>query len=393
MFIAQATGVLTSTLFVKAKRSLESAFMILFLLIAVIPFLGMNLRNLGYPTLADLIVLFNPLFFLQSQGNFWMALVASHALGWIFLAVAMWRIPSCWQETNKSSGLNWRERMQQFNYGHGVARKKMRERFFARNPFFWLVSRRRFGPLEIWCVLGAIGILYVLVFSVCKHAQIFIPTNILVFIFILTHILFLGLYARSASENLEQYRRDGSLEFLLCSTPITVTEIIKGQWLGVLRLYFWPLIVLFLSDLVQVIVFGSLKGGQKTMVIFFFVMVFFALNLIPIGWQAIWHGIRSEKPGNVFATTFREVFVFPFLISIVLSTCLLNTFPLVSTLPFVWVIINVTWNFILVHFTSSNIERNLRAYAVPGLEEEPSGFWKDAGRLLGRKWGRFRKSI
>ena len=52
--------------------------MILFLLIAVIPFLGMNLRNLGYPTLADLIVLFNPLFFLQSQGNFWMALVASH---------------------------------------------------------------------------------------------------------------------------------------------------------------------------------------------------------------------------------------------------------------------------------------------------------------------------
>lgn len=390
MFFTQATGMLASTLFVKARRSFGYSFLILFLLMAGIPFAGMILRNLGHPVLSNLIILFNPSLPLQSQGNFWMALAVSHALGWMFLAIAAWRVPDCWQEKHKTSGGNWHERLKQFNYGEGAGRKKIRERFLARNPFFWLVSRRRFGPLGIWGIMAAIGVLYVVVISVCKNLQISMPVEMLLFISVLTHILFLSLYAGSASESLEQYRRDGSLGFLLCSTPITVPEIISGQWLGMLRLYLWPLIVLLLSDLFQIGFLALLMGEQKTAEILLFIMAIFALNLIPIGWRAMWYAVRAAKPGNPFISIFFEIVVFPFIISMSLIGPLLKISFVGENLLLAWFIMNAAWDFFLIRSSRSNIRRNLRVYIVPDLQGA-GGFWENTGRSFGRAWGRFRK--
>ena len=174
-----------------------------------------------------------------------------HLTGWLFLALASWRLPHCWQEKAGPGRLRWRDRFRQWTYGPPAFREDLRRELVGINPFFWLVSRNRLsaGHFRRPSVAGGLFV----DFGLCLQA-IRMSRNVLFFFMVIVgHLCLIGGVAAEASRHLEEHRRSGALEFILCSTPLQPGEILAGQWLALRRLFLPPLIFVLASDLVMVL--------------------------------------------------------------------------------------------------------------------------------------------
>jgi hypothetical protein len=109
------------------------------------------------------------------------------------------------------------------------------------NPILWLTSRERWGPvgpalvlLPLACAISWLG----------QHVKIgFFASDFLnpmrAWIAAMP-LLYLGFCFRLASASSERFavdRKAGALELILC-TPLSVREILRGHWLGLIR-RFW----------------------------------------------------------------------------------------------------------------------------------------------------------
>ena len=57
---------------------------------------------------------------------YWVSLFMVHFEAWLFLAIASWRLPHCWQEKAGPARLRWRDRFRQWTYGPPAFREGLR---------------------------------------------------------------------------------------------------------------------------------------------------------------------------------------------------------------------------------------------------------------------------
>ena len=119
-------------------------------------------------------------------------------------------------------------------------------------------------------------------------------------------------------------RRNGSLELLLC-TPLRNTEILKGQWLAMRRIFFWPLLLFLIvnflpgsSELISAVcsrdfsklASTALETAAKSMLLLWFTIGFVA-QLFAIMWFGMWLALTMKKPTLAAPATFLFVVVLP----------------------------------------------------------------------------------
>lgn len=169
-------------------------------------------------------------------GFFWSSLGTNLVTGLGLLTAAAVIVPRAWQD--KAQGPKTAElsgRWRRWRLGTSESRKGFRTALLDRNPFFWLICRSRFQGightigLAVVCLL-ATGIWLYLRPTVQEAFNIVFVTTAFV-----VHLLAKLRVAGVASQQLGEDRQTGSIELLL-STPLTVPQILRGQWLGLLRL-------------------------------------------------------------------------------------------------------------------------------------------------------------
>jgi hypothetical protein len=381
LFISHATGLMTSTYSTKAQQSFGRAGGLLFFLIVLTPLLSQWAASYQYITLARVLEFINPVGPISGSSprparydDYWLALAGSHLLGWCFLAIAAWNLPRCWQDRAGKQRLKWRERFRQWTYGGTAVRERWRRVRLSKNPFYWFVSRSRTTPFFIWGFLVVVLAFYIWmrVKWITQGEGLSMSTFSG---FLMVDIVLISWVSSESESHLNQARRDGSLEMLFSCTPLKESEVILGQWLGLKRLFLWPMVTVILAQMAQIIELYVRFSEEKPNLASLVLLGIFLGFLASVPWISMWHGFAGDKPGQGTRTVFLMLVLLPLICSLFF---VVSGYFLAAYLSFTFVFCL----FFAIH-GYAQLKSKMRLLASPPLEE-PLGFFGKLGRWLGR---------
>jgi hypothetical protein len=175
-----------------------------------------------------------------------------------------------------------------------------------KNPVTWLVARDWGYALVVWLVtMVLLAAFLILLFTDAPDAlwHGWSSINGLVSI-----ALYLWVTAK-ACQLFAEARRSGALELLLAS-PLTSPQTAQGAWLGLVRLFAWPILLLTCLQLATAGI-GRLGGwtgdgfdwtAQAISVVVSALVT--PMNLIALSWFGLWMGLTSR---NTLTATLKTI--------------------------------------------------------------------------------------
>jgi ABC-type transport system involved in multi-copper enzyme maturation permease subunit len=329
LFASLCSGLLVSALSRNGQKAMSATFVLVLLV------------NLGGP-IADSLIHLNsgnrptpgPMFSLCSPGFafgeamrfgavfFWSALGVSHLTAWTFFGLASLILPRSWQERRASAGSTatggW---VQTWKYGKPGYRAKLRSRLLQPNPVVWLVCRERWQGSGIWILALAMAGLLVLFLFIAEDSSVWMVGSSFTTLGVFAVYIWCAAY--SCRFPIEA-RRSGLLELLLAA-PLEVRSIVWGQWLGFLRMFAAPLLLLILTLALfagfaqQGTFAGVLMGGNSavlppwvlTVSLATASLVSTAANLAALVWFGLWMGLSSRNTNMAALKTLLFVQIIP----------------------------------------------------------------------------------
>ena len=263
------------------------------------------------------------------------------------------------------------------------------------NPFTWLAARSRFERVLAWLLTIVLaGFWFWIWYKIARDnrdgliAMCLITPPILSFIFCC-------LASIDSAREFEQQRLSGSLEFLLSCTPLTVPEILRGQWLALRRKWFGPVMVVLASDLALTVALArhhdSMSEEDFPMAVMFILAVtaLLPIQLICTAWVGMLQGIRSKKLGQSRISGFVLTMIFPTLAwaTMLVLASLFNAYVFVIFHPGFWllfgswIVISVGLQLALATHARRCLLADFRIMANP-LIDNTFRFWRWLGRTL-----------
>ncbi|HVM51193.1 MAG TPA: hypothetical protein VMU04_24400 [Candidatus Acidoferrum sp.] len=312
LFCSLAAGLFVSAVSRDPQRALAGTVGLLLLWLAAGPLadglLGMFRRGTPGAVFSNS----SPLYVFSQVGawgpkSFWRGLLVNQVIAWVLFSLACALVPRTWQERRTRatafSSSKWRYA---WRYGGARRRAALRRKLIDRNAVLWLASRERWQSLGVWVIaVLATGVLIAML-AAGAAAELWVAWNSLSWIFI--WLLYLWLASQSCRFFLEA-RRSGLIE-LLMAAPVSVRDIVDGQWQALLRLFARPVILLMLMYSVAAVaayanmgrVGGAPWGGLSTALLSAgVVLVTVPLNLAALCWFGMWTGMtcRSNNLGTL----------------------------------------------------------------------------------------------
>ncbi len=405
LFLALSIGMMASALCRDERKALALAFLIVLVLTAGFPALGgwimwkLHLNKPPFfpfcfsPGFASFMA-FDKTFRAFSNNLFYQSVATQHVMGWIALIIACRVVPRSWQDKIASArtekrAVTWR----QWIYGPPEIRAAFRRRLLNINPYYWLVSRDRFKQTMPWLWLSLAGLIWLI--GLTQSPSDWREEGMYVMTALTLHTLFKVWTAFEASRQLGGDRHSGALELLLC-TPLPVHEILRGQWLGLLRQFGPPALVVCVADLIFLA--AGWPFAQQARTEWFMLCAagisVFVLDLIAISWTAMWLGLTHRRTGQGGVNALVRICILPWVLFGVLTAIVaaLDEWRIVRVrdfsdwiLPTWWIISGAVSIFFGVS-AYRQLHQNLRAVAA----ERYTGRGAAWGRALGRAFGQMR---
>jgi hypothetical protein len=295
----------------------------------------------------------------------------------LFLGLASWWLPNSWQDKPKKTKVTWRDRFLHWYHERNTPRQSLLD----ANPFCWMIMRQRLGALKAWAALLVINCYWVWLLSQMESFRDSIP----VFIGVVAgnHLILKMLFAVEAGHTLEEQRHNGELEFLLSCTPLSVSDIIAGQWRALRRQFLRPAIIVVAFDLVFLLLDlfharGGFDPDEKTGFALFVLtsLAMLAIDLVTLGWVGMWNAMYQKKPKHASGTTVALILVFPWvLVGLVEGTCgvlhinWIDSFVFLLVISFLFGVAVDVPALILARY---RLQRSFRALAAPHSRNDPS---------------------
>jgi ABC-type transport system involved in multi-copper enzyme maturation permease subunit len=261
LFVSLAAGVFVSSVSRQDNRAMAGTFALLVLVVGILPttqFVLGKLKLIAPYTIA----LPSPLTAWQLAfdtpyrmwaESYWHSLGITQLFSWSLLVLASVLLPRIWQERPP---LVPAFANRQFVAGaDSPQRKARRAAMLDLNPVYWLVGRKHGG---LWGTSLALGIVLFGGWSLYQSASIVHVVG-KVFAGTGSPLLLRVLVGLFACRFFVELRRNGALELLL-STPLTVKDIVRGQWLALRRLFLFP--VLAVLGLQLLVIFEQVTEGS-----------------------------------------------------------------------------------------------------------------------------------
>jgi hypothetical protein len=326
LFFSLAAGIWRSSMQREARRARNSTFGLLVVLAVGLPAFGELGSYFGLSQRWSYVMWASPaspflealeMAYLAGPRIYWCSLIASHLLGWLFVALASIALPHRWQERPKaapraeSPGLWSRSRAR--NFAH---RARVPAQLLAINPVLWLIGNNRAIGVAAWLIVLAWGAAMGLEVLFAPGTGVAFIANFLFsrpFVFPLK-----VLFALETCRFFAEGRRNGALEMLLC-TPLTTQEITHGQWLALKRTFLAPLIVFFglwlLPSLVGIFTdVKSVRLGAGSLLWPSLIFGRDAADFCAVYWFGMRLALTAKKPQMAAPLTILFVLILPFLI-------------------------------------------------------------------------------
>ncbi len=314
LFFSISAGIWVSARHRHWHRALASTLLVLALFYGLLPFTEIAVTNAGLPIVFGGLFLaspWEPLHFSHdatygsNPGGYWLSLFLSNLIGWFFLALASRQLP---RSLENKPHVQSASRLRMFLQGDKPGAKRQRQnRLLEINPVLWLLEDSPWLRATIW-TLAAIGVAaMILVTPLAIKFAGFAPYIVSFPIYFLLKVLFAVQVCRFFSEA----RRNGWLE-LMCCTPLSTEQMIQGQWLALKRVFFWPVVLLFLTNVgVATLLIQTRQDGSQYGMIH---LVGSALDFIALGWFGMSLALSSKRPGAAAGLTILLVLVLPMLV-------------------------------------------------------------------------------
>src|SRR5437867_1716411 len=347
-FFSLATGIFVSALSQAARKAMALTFILIFLFTAIFPACAGLIILLTDPPpvprsqVAELLLLPCPISsvamsgdvdYRKAMGPFWCSVGLVHGLTWLYLVLASWLVPRCWQEKPADDvKRRWQERWRRWSYGDAGQRQRFRQRLLEVNAFYWLAGRVRIKPAYVWSFLGVaacfwgwgcakIGIEWF-------NEGVYFPTAIL-----LNSVLKLWV-ASAAGRQLGEDRKERALELLL-STRLSVKDILRGQFLALGRQFLGPLVMvigmeaIFLAASLQR---ESFHDNPLNPIVWMAGVIMLVADVAALAWVAMWTALTAKSPNRVTGITVVRILVAPWalyiaIMVVVMSIRSLNSLP------------------------------------------------------------------
>jgi hypothetical protein len=274
---------------------------------------------------------------------FWQAIGLTQLIAWLLLAFASFILPRAWQERPTRRAVATSRWSYAWRYGGADRRTRLRQKLLARNAVLWLACRERWQSFGLWALAGLalLTFLVLLLFDISAGAWVAEQS----FGRIFTVALYLWV-ASQAGRFFIEARRSGLIELML-ATPLTVKEIVQGQWRALLRMFGPPVALVVAVDLVT----QCLAGGPARVSIMIAGMpspngfvqfvtlatstassaIFWTTNFAAMCWFGMWMGMTSKNNNLATLKTILLVQVLPWM-GIAFAALIINSLLLVPRL-------------------------------------------------------------
>ena len=245
----------------------------------------------------------------SDPGVFWASVAWEQALFWLTFLFACWRTPRSWQDRPVvARGGWWRAWSRGWIFGPAAGRAGYRARLLDVNAYYWLAARERSKPAHVWAVLGGLAGLWFWADRYWGHdwrnAGVYCITGLCL------HGILKFWVAAEAGKRLGEDRQAGALELVL-ATPLSVTEILAGQWRALARQFLPPLVAVLIIDL-------FLLGGMEHEVhdadhwgLWWVGTLSLILDLAALPWVAMWLAVSLRSPKGAAGSAVVRVLVIP----------------------------------------------------------------------------------
>lgn len=332
LFFSLAAGVFISAFSRDTIKAMSGVLALCFIALGLPPLLDLWRADWDWTRFIAKYMFASPVYaFLiapQRSSPFWEALALPHAVSWLLLGAASLFIPHTWQE--KSRVVNGKPSLRRWRFPGN----KQRLKTLQQNPLTWLAGRDRWVTRCARVVVLLVGVLAVYSWWRLDGDHFYGVVNVAQVLLTLTVYLWV---AAQATWFLSDARRNGALELILC-TPVTVGQILRGQWLALFRMVWVPvLVVLLLMGLEQYQMLeqwrkntaSTTNPGQFDMELYQLLsgiggVVMFLSNLLALGWFGMLMGLKSRKHSLAMVKTICFVQVLPWLVLTILQSLLLG---------------------------------------------------------------------
>jgi ABC-type Na+ efflux pump permease subunit len=324
LFFSLSVGLLVSALTrsQRAAKGISSFAIITFM--ALLPAASMLVeREWENPELALLLSIPSPTYAQEMSlagtfglriNYFWSSILVQLGISTLSICLACAILPHAWKIKSLTlRQLKWREGFRNWLLGSSKERLAYRTRLLARNPIFWLTCRERYGWL--WALLVAIGSISVSVWVILHYN---IPKEPAIVIATLTiggiDLYLRGRAAGTVAQRIMQDRQFGALELIL-STPLGVSDILKGLWMAVRKNLLWTYVSVLVLYLVGSVAAMTVLDGDWPN---YLIVLMFALisvgDFIALGYVGAWYAVRFANPVQAPGLAVLRIIVAPWIV-------------------------------------------------------------------------------
>ena len=326
LFLSLCAGMLASAICSSARAAISWTLMLLLLVSAGGPALGMGewwLRNWQGGYRFEFLVpspVFNYFagvdeFYKRGLSAGYVAsLVSVHLIAWLFLALASLIVRRAWQDKPATeSGMRRRSAVQNILEGDANARNEFRTRLLNKNPFYWLATKPRQRAAWTWTPLVIAAVAWV--WGLWKIGADWLNPGMYATTVIILGLIFKGMIGAEASRRMLEDRKIGAMELLL-STPLTVKEIVRGQRLALQRQFQFPIIVFLVVGFVLLLAGAghndTTANDRKYWIATGLLAGFvFVADIAALFWTGMWQGLSVKNSKHAFGGTFVPIVVVP----------------------------------------------------------------------------------
>jgi hypothetical protein len=321
LFCSLAAGMAVSAISRDPQRALAGTLFLLVLWTAGGPLADSILSVVKKRSFEPVFSLSSPFYVFTTAAAwgktpYWTALLITQGVAWLLFSLASVLVPRTWQERaarTTASSSTW---AYAWRYGGVRRRAALRRKLIGQNPVLWLACRERWQSLGVWAMAVLVADAFLVLFaSQLPPAEWMVWTWVSA---VFTLILYLWA-ASQACRFFVEARRSGLIELLLAA-PVTVKEIVDGQWRALLRLFGVPVVLLLSVQLAGACVSARASWGQMaaqlgggmpalatTLLSSGASVIITLANLVALSWFGMWMGMTSKN--NNLATLKTIVFV------------------------------------------------------------------------------------
>jgi hypothetical protein len=322
LFFSLTLGICVSAVSLSARKAVIATLLALTFFTAVLPLCSEWVGGVGWfhryavmcsPGFAY-VVAFDAVYKTQAV-DFWTSLALIHALGWVFLITASVVAPRSWRDRPAiAPGRRRWERWRLWTLGEPGERRAFRSRLLGENAYYWLAARVRTRVASVWAALGIVTGAWA--WGLARYHRDWLNPFMYSLTCVCLNMLIKLWVAAEAGRQLAEDRQDGTLELLL-STPLTVREILRGQFLALQRQFLGPIAVTLAAFLVFLA--ASLSDTIEEVPRAFCVWVYaaamigLAADVAALHWTGMWQALTARNPQRAALGTVGRILVLPWL--------------------------------------------------------------------------------